>query len=438
MAMYGIMRVEKRKRQALPNLEAEANRTADNPIDLPGSNINWTKTKDNMHLVETHNWWEHIEADINEAGAKIKKDSIVMLDGLYTASPEFFKNKSNEEIEKYFQDCLQFHINTYCHGDASLLKNAVVHMDEGIDKDNPYPHPHMQVASIPLTEDKRLSAKQIMGGVKAYCMRQDAFFEQVSKKYGLERGETKEHGSQRKHQQQAAWKAIQAEERAEKAEAELETVTKALNASKGELKATEEASKDILDTINDYNELNELTGKEPEDIEAKLNVKKRRKLNGDIVYEIAEEAFEKLVKSASINDKFNVMKKKLKKKEQELDEVFQKGQEHMKKQGYNDGYSDGKEAGIILGKADEKISELSKFNIEDEGLDDNTYYELKNIEKTLKKHHLTLDDLPGVKEYRDENFPIIAMIDRFKELKQMEERSNPLKSASKEEWEYER
>lgn len=202
--MCGIHRVEKRGRQAVGGLQAEANRNAEQPKNFEGSDIDWNRTAENVRLVSSDNWLKDINKTIEDAGVQhVRKDAIVMLDGLYTASPEFFKMLCYEDQMQYFKDCLQFHIDTYCHGDESLVKNAVIHFDETT--------PHMQVCSVPITEDGRLSAKDVMGNKAQYHKRQDLFYEKVTKDYHLERGEVQEPGRKRKHRDQMQYKAEQAE-----------------------------------------------------------------------------------------------------------------------------------------------------------------------------------------------------------------------------------
>lgn len=63
------------------------------------------------------------------------------------------------------------------------LISAVVHMDEKT--------PHMYLCFIPITEDGRFSAKDIVGYKKKLTWRQDEFWKYVVKKYPvLERGES--------------------------------------------------------------------------------------------------------------------------------------------------------------------------------------------------------------------------------------------------------
>lgn len=191
--MFGIMRVEKRRRAAVYGLQIEANRAlTDHTLrgrDFEASDIVWELTPFNMQLVRADSWGKAITAAIKDAGAEERKNSIVLLDGFYGASKEWFADKSLEEIVDFFKACLAFHEREY-----GKVLNAVIHFDESV--------PHLQVASIPLITDEkgtRLSAKEIMGSRTDYRKRQDLFYEQVSKPRGLERGEIHDPAATKKH-----------------------------------------------------------------------------------------------------------------------------------------------------------------------------------------------------------------------------------------------
>lgn len=238
--MYGIMRVEKRKRQSITGLEGEANRSADNQKDFPNSDIDWNKTKDNYYFKRTDGWLDEINTRIKDF--KVRKDAILMLDGLFTATPEFFENKTKNDVIKYFQDCLDFYVDTYCHGDSSLLLNAEIHFDETT--------PHMCVASIPITADEKLSAKDIIGNVKAMCDRQDDFYETVTKKYGLKRGERTKPGEKKKHRDVMQCKVEDLERQVEDLKYQhvdlLQTIDKQNEVIEEQIKVIEE-QQDIID-----------------------------------------------------------------------------------------------------------------------------------------------------------------------------------------------
>lgn len=169
--MYCIMRMEKRKKQDISGLQREATRTATeyNNKVVPGMDVY------NQELQHSDDWLADIQREIDTAGARTRSNSVVALDTIYTASPEFFKLHDTQTIDKFFQDCLDYHRQRYGH-----VVSAIVHYDEQT--------PHMHIMSVPLTQDGRLSAREIVGNRVTMAHAQDMFFEQVGKSYGLERG----------------------------------------------------------------------------------------------------------------------------------------------------------------------------------------------------------------------------------------------------------
>lgn len=187
--MFCIMRTEKRKRTDLGGIQRENTRTAteyNNRVN-PGMDVF------NVTLKESSNWLQDIDNEIKAAGAKTRSNSVLALDTIYTASPQFFQERTNAENDKFFQDCLKFHESHFGH-----IISAVVHYDETT--------PHLHVISVPLTKDNRLSARDVIGNKSRMSKTQDAFFEQVGRGYGLERGvhmdgqEKKEHISAQEHE----------------------------------------------------------------------------------------------------------------------------------------------------------------------------------------------------------------------------------------------
>lgn len=169
--MFCVMNIQKRKRNDVSGIQKEATRTATeyNNRVQPGMDIF------NVNLIQSNNWMQDIQAEIDQAGAKTRSNSVVALDAIYTASGEFFKGKSNEENDQFFRDCLQFHQRKFGH-----VISAVIHYDETT--------PHLHILSVPLTQDGRLSAREIIGNRANLSRMQTEFFEQVGKEHGLERG----------------------------------------------------------------------------------------------------------------------------------------------------------------------------------------------------------------------------------------------------------
>lgn len=211
--MFCIMRTEKRKRTDIGGIQKENTRTAteyNNKVS-PGMDIF------NVTLKESNNWLQDIDNEIKAAGAKTRANSVLALDTLYTASPDFFQGKTNQQNDDFFKDCLQFHQEHFGH-----IISAVIHYDETT--------PHLHVISVPLTKDGRLSARDVIGNKAKMTKTQDQFFEQVGRGYGLERGihmdgqEKKQHISAQEHELREIKQEIAREqERLEAAEHSEET-----------------------------------------------------------------------------------------------------------------------------------------------------------------------------------------------------------------------
>lgn len=178
-AQYGILRFAKYKGPEISNIEAHNERKkekyASNPdIDNSRKNLNY-------HLIEpVGKYRAESNRLIEEYGCRTRKDSVRVVEVLITATPEFFKGKKKSEIRAYFQTALEF-IEKY--QDAKTILSAVVHMDEKT--------PHMHLSFVPITQDGRLCAKEILGNKKKLTWWQDEFWKHMAEKYpDLERGES--------------------------------------------------------------------------------------------------------------------------------------------------------------------------------------------------------------------------------------------------------
>ena len=178
-AQYAIMRFAKYKGAAVSSIEAHNERMKD--IYKSNPDIDLSRTELNFHLVEPPPSYRiECERKIKEAGCKVRKDSVRMVETLVTASPEFFEGKSPQEIRAFFQEALNFF--TQKQRPETIL-SAVVHMDEKT--------PHMHMTFVPLTQDNRLSAKEIVGNKQKLTLWQDQFWSHMVEKYpDLERGES--------------------------------------------------------------------------------------------------------------------------------------------------------------------------------------------------------------------------------------------------------
>lgn len=181
---YGIIRVQKVKAPAVGSMQYHNDRVpgqhSNEDIDQEKSNLNKEYIEHGSYRAEVN---ERIER-FRESSRKIRKDAVVMAEGVATASPEFFDGKSREEVMAYFDDVFEFCKSEF--GEQNLV-HFTVHMDETT------PHAHFGFTPI---KDGTLSWKNYFDGRDALRGFQSRYWERVGKQWGLERGET---GSGRTH-----------------------------------------------------------------------------------------------------------------------------------------------------------------------------------------------------------------------------------------------
>lgn len=173
---YAILRFAKHKGGASKALSAHHERTKDSYASNP--DIDLSRTAQNFHLV-TPRWSyeQEIRHRIQTAGCRVRKDSVKFVDTLVTVSPEFAK-AHEAEMPEYFRRAFDFLKERV--GEENIF-SAVVHMDETT--------PHMHLCFVPLTRDKRLSAKEILGNKKSMIRWQDDFYACMAERWPeLERG----------------------------------------------------------------------------------------------------------------------------------------------------------------------------------------------------------------------------------------------------------
>ena len=178
-AQYAILRFAKYKGPEIGHIESHNERTKEKYASNP--DIDTSRSHLNFHLVSPERKYRaEAEKQIAEAGCRTRSDSVRVVEALVTASPEFFKGKKKAEVRAYFNEALDF---MQKHQSKDTIISAVVHMDEKT--------PHMHLCFVPLTEDKRLSAKEIVGNKKKLTWWQDEFWKHMVGKYpDLERGES--------------------------------------------------------------------------------------------------------------------------------------------------------------------------------------------------------------------------------------------------------
>jgi hypothetical protein len=177
-AQHAILRFAKHKAGPAGALEAHHDGRKRN---TPATRIlDMSKSKYNFHIVQpTQKYRKEIDSRIKAAGCKTRKDSTMFVD---TISPpaRSFQGQDRKEIQTYFTEAVAFMEKKIGRGN---IFSAVVHMDEKT--------PHLQLCFTPITEDGRLSAKEILGNRAQLSKWQDEFHAHMKKQFPiLKRGES--------------------------------------------------------------------------------------------------------------------------------------------------------------------------------------------------------------------------------------------------------
>ena len=171
---YAIMRFAKYKGPEISNIEAHNERTKEKYASNP--DIDCSRSKYNFHLIEPAGRYRaEAESQIQAAGCRTRKDSVRVVEVMFTATPDFFKDKKLPEVRRYFEEALRFFEQ---YQSRETIISAVVHMDEKT--------PHMHLSFIPLTPDGRLSAKEIVGNKKKLTWCEPPHIVRTVQKRGLQ------------------------------------------------------------------------------------------------------------------------------------------------------------------------------------------------------------------------------------------------------------
>ncbi|TKI81498.1 MobV family relaxase, partial [Bacillus mycoides] len=159
--------------------------------------IDYSKSEQNYDLLNQQKirYESTIKQEISErVKRKPRANSVVLSEFVVTASPDYMNSLSLEEQKRYFESSLAFIQKRY--GKQNTLY-AMVHMDEAT--------PHMHIGVMPITEDNRLSAKDMFTRKELISLQQDFPGEIREKGFDVKRGE----GSERKHLSPQAFKEKQ-------------------------------------------------------------------------------------------------------------------------------------------------------------------------------------------------------------------------------------
>jgi hypothetical protein len=181
---YVTIRLEKYKGGAIRGMQIHDQR------QRPGRSrtnpdIDWGRTGDNVDLLHPEggrvDFRRAVDGRIAELNLSRKRsDAVEMVGVLVAVSPEWAEDRSPEEIRSLYEDAFGFVARRYGGPDNANLVSAVIHMDEKT--------PHLHVNFVPVTDDGRLSAKDVVGGRQDLRRLQDDLAREVGEPRGLSRG----------------------------------------------------------------------------------------------------------------------------------------------------------------------------------------------------------------------------------------------------------
>lgn len=145
-------------------------------IPVPNSNPENSGLNDYKGATDFASLVGRIEKRFLEHNIEPRKDSVQAVEFVLSASPEFFQNKSQDDINRWANSNIAFISNKF--GKNNLLSYAL-HQDETT--------PHIHLIITPITSDGRLSCKDLLGG-KAKLSKLQTEYALAMGKFGLKRG----------------------------------------------------------------------------------------------------------------------------------------------------------------------------------------------------------------------------------------------------------
>ena len=239
---YAILRVQKCKGAAIGAMQYHNDRE---PGKHANPDIDQTRTRLNREMRPHVDYEREVQARIDDGYSgerKVRKDAVKLVEGIVTASPEFFARADDDKVRKFFDDAYRFCCDEF--GESNMV-HFTVHMDEET--------PHAHFGFVPLRDGKL---------VEGVLPEQDGAREDAGQVLWARggavrpsRGEKRGDGEPAKrHKSVAEYKAenlrIQAE-LDEKTE-QLESVTAELAVAKDALKTAQDAAKRAKDQVTEY------------------------------------------------------------------------------------------------------------------------------------------------------------------------------------------
>lgn len=231
--MYGILRTNKIKLSSVTkrfqnHIQRQSNYYQSNP------DIDVTKQNEDVIVVFSDDFKESINEELENHNItkQPRKNAVGLIDGVITASPCFFADKDKNDIVDFFEKSLPIIQREY-----GPIISAVLHFDERT--------PHLHFCTVPIIKNiegnYKLSAKDVMGNRQEYVAKQDRFFEEYFKEYGLSRGQSVKETA-REHIEHNRFKA-------QKAREDFKAVNKQKDVLEGRITTLEEVYQVLQDEL---------------------------------------------------------------------------------------------------------------------------------------------------------------------------------------------
>ena len=185
---YGICRIQKLKAGSVGRSALHTSRKRDTPNADPEKQ--YIRIIGELDTPTT----PHLETIVRERIGKqtIRKNAVLAVEFLLTASPEYFRPKNPGRAGYYEQQQLEDFQHTACEWLLNRYGDRIVRAELHLDESTPHIHAYM----VPLDEKGKLNCRALLGGSRYRLSELQDDFALAMKPLGLERGIK---GSKAKH-----------------------------------------------------------------------------------------------------------------------------------------------------------------------------------------------------------------------------------------------
>lgn len=222
---FAIVHMEKHQASVIRGIQSHNRREHESKTN---PDIDKGRTPDNYDLVCNDNYLAFIKDTIKNYASKTKtprKNAVVMSSFLITSDHETMKAMTPEQQREFFRDSVEWFAERY---GRHKIANATIHIDERT--------PHMHLGIVPITEDGRLSAKELFDRKELRAIQTD-FPKEVGRKYGLKRGVE---GSEATHLSEVRFKTATARAELSELQESIEDLKKEETSLECDIEAYEE------------------------------------------------------------------------------------------------------------------------------------------------------------------------------------------------------